>query len=144
MAMESLTTQDTNWAWPGNLDSITDVQSYAQHLVTQDFMKAPDAVKIFNGGGLPPGSYTDTTVTITSSNNPFRFYKVTDTDPNVCVFITTKNYTFNSPLSKDIKPFGDVGFVVMRKGGDGVIFRKQQATATNLVGVLPVNSTPIE
>ena len=145
MAMEQLTTGDTNWAWLGDLPYITDVQSYANHLVTNDFIKAPDAVRIFNGGGLPIGSFASNSVTITSSNSPFKFYKVKDIDPNVTVFITTRNYTYNTPLDGSLKPFGDVGFVVMRKGGDGAIFRKAQAKATNLIGGTPEgNTTPFQ
>jgi prepilin-type N-terminal cleavage/methylation domain-containing protein len=145
MAMEQLTTGDTNWAWLGDLPNITDVQSYANHLVTNDFMNAADAVRVFNGGGLPPGSFASNSVTISSANSPFKFYLVKDIDPNVTVFITTRNYTYNSPLDSSIKPFGDVGFVVMRKGGDGAIFRKAQATATNLIGSTPSgNATPFE
>ena len=145
MAMEQLSTGDTNWAWLGDLSGISDVQSYANHLVSNDFMKPADAVKVFNGGGLPPGSFASNSVTISSSNSPFKFYQVKDVDPNVTVFITTRNYTYNSPLDASTKPFGDVGFMVMRKGGDGAIFRKAQATATNLIGSVPEgNSTPFQ
>ena len=137
MAMEQLTTGDTNWAWLGDLPNINDVQTYANHLVTNDFMKAADAVKVFNGGGLPRGTFENNSVTISSSNSPFNFYRVKDVDANVTVFITSRNYSYNSPLDASTKPFGDAGFMVMRKGGDGAIFRKTQATDTNLVGSLP-------
>lgn len=144
MAMESISTGDTNWAWLGDLPSISSIQTYAQHLVTQDFLKPADAVKVFSGGGMRPGSFTDTTVTINAENCPLVFYKVKDTDPNVTLFITTRNYTYNTVLSPENKPFGDVGFIAFRKGGDGSVFRKGQATATNLIGLLPEgDSSPI-
>jgi len=137
MAMEQLSTGDTNLAWVGDLPNINDVQSYANHLVLYDFLKPADAVKVFNGGGMPLGSYESNSVSISSKNCPFKFYKVKDTDPNVTLFITTLNYSYASPLTSSIKPFGDSGFVALRKGGDGAIFRKQQFNETNLIGAVP-------
>jgi prepilin-type N-terminal cleavage/methylation domain-containing protein len=143
MAMESVNTGDTNWAWLGDLATVTDVQSYATLLVSNDFLKPADAVKVFAAGGVPPGTATSNSVTLTSTNTGFKFYKVKDADANITVFITSKNYTYNTELSSSSKPFGDAGFMVMRKGGDAALFRKSQATATNLVGELPAgNTTP--
>ena len=143
MAMESINTGDTNWGWLGDLSAVTDVQSYASLLVTNDFLKAADAVKVFAAGGVTPGTASSNSVTLTSTNTAFKFYKVKDTDANVTVYISSKNYTYNTDLDSSLKPFGDAGFMVMRKGGDASVFRKAQAKATNLVGELPTgNATP--
>ena len=43
--------------------------------------------------------------------------------------------TFGTAPTADSKPFGDKGFVVFRKSGDGAVYKNQQATNTNLLGV---------
>ena len=49
-------------------------------------------------------------------------------------------------LSAAAQPFGDKGFVVIHKGGDGAAFKKQQATSKTLLGRMPddtgASSTP--
>jgi prepilin-type N-terminal cleavage/methylation domain-containing protein len=136
MAMEGVTTGDTNWTWLGDQESVSSVQTFASWLVTNGFMHGKDAVKVFTTAGILPGSADSNSVTIGDVNTGFRFYKVKDSDPNISVFITTKNYTYGQELGTN-KPFADAGFAVFRKGGDGAVFRKVQATATNLVGELP-------
>jgi hypothetical protein len=54
-------------------------------------------------------------------------------------YITTANYTNGQPLSPVAKPFGDKGFVVFKKGGDGAVFLQAQATNTTL---LPATNFP--
>ena len=141
MAMESVSTGDTNLGWLGNLSNVSSVQTYASHLVSNDYLKPADAVKVFSVPTITPGTYTETGVTIGNENTGFTFYKVSDNDANVSVFITTKNYTYGADLDNSKKPFGDAAFVVFRKGGDGAVFRKGQATNTNLIGPIPTNNT---
>ena len=142
MALESVTTGDTNLGWLGDLTTVTDVQSYADLFVKSDFLKPNDAIKIFAVPTITPGSAASNSVTIGTDNTGFKFYKVGDSDANVSVFITTKNYTYNAPLGSTNKPFGEGAFVVLRKGGDGAVYRKPQATLTNIIGPLPTNATP--
>jgi prepilin-type N-terminal cleavage/methylation domain-containing protein len=142
MAMESVSTGDTNLGWLGDLSSVSDVQSYASLFVSNDYLKPMDAVKVFSVPSITPGTATSNSVTIGTANTGFTFYKVGDSDANVSVFITTKNYTYNTALSSSAKPFGDSAFMVMHKGGDGAIYRKAQATLTNLIGPQPINTTP--
>jgi len=143
MALEAITTGDTNYGWVGDL-GLSSVQDFVNRLVTNDFIHPKDAVKIFSCPGITPGVATSNSVTISSTNTGFSIYQVKDKDPGVTVFITTKNYTWGQPLSKDAKPFGDIGFVVQRKSGDATVFRKSQATQTNLLGELPTdNPTPL-
>ena len=141
MAMESVSTGDTNLGWLGDLSSVTDVQTYASLLVSNDYLKPADAVKVFSVPSITPGTVSGTGVTIGTANTGFTFYKVGDNDANVSVFITTKNYIYDTDLDSTRKPFGDAAFMVMRKGGDGAIYRKAQAKLTNLIGPQPTNTT---
>ena len=144
MATEGFTTGDTNWTWLGDQTNISTVGDFASWIVTNGFMHGKDAVKVFAVPGVPPGTGSSNTVTITTSNTGFKFYKAKDTDPSVTVFITSKNYTYNTDLSKDSKPFGDAGFMVLRRGGDAAVYRPVQSKQTNLIGELPVtDQTPL-
>jgi hypothetical protein len=50
------------------------------------------------------------------------------------VFLTTANWTNGQPLGQDAKPYGNKGFVVFRKGGDGAILLPKQYNSTNVIG----------
>jgi hypothetical protein len=41
----------------------------------------------------------------------------------------SSNYVYDTPLNPSSVPFGDAGFVVIRKSGDVGIYKKNQATA---------------
>jgi len=67
-----------------------------------------------------------------------RLYAVTDNSPTNAVLLTSANF-MNTPtggeaLNPSAKPFGDKGFVVFRKGGDGAVLRPNQVGQTNLIG----------
>ncbi len=65
-----------------------------------------------------------------------KVYKVKEADASNTIFAVTSNYTYNKALTAAEVPYGDKGFVVMRKGGDASIFRKNQATQANTGGDL--------
>ena len=140
---DALTTGDTNLGWPGDLSSMSTVQDFATLLINGGYMHPKDAVKVFSVAGITPGTASSNSVTITLANTGFNIYKIKDTDPSVAIFITTKNYTLGQPLTKDTKPFGDVGFVTLRKGGDASVYKNAQSTNMALVGELPSNQTPL-
>ena len=145
MAMEGVTTGDTNWTWVGDQTNISSVNAFASWLVTNGFLNGKDAAKVFATAGVIKSDVASSnTVTINPENTGFKFYKVKDADPGVTIFITTKNYTYNTDLSSTTKPFGDAGFVVLQKSGDGNVYRKVQAKQTNLFGELPPSDqTPL-
>ena len=142
-ASDAASTGSTNFGWPGDVSNISSVQNFADMLMSNDFLKAQDVAKIFSCAGMTPAVATTNTVTLGAQNVGFSIYKVQDTDPGVTVFVTTKNYTYGSALTTNI-PFKDNGFVVLRKAGDGAVYKKTQAQETNLLGTLPVaNQTPL-
>ena len=67
-----------------------------------------------------------------------RAYAVTDDSPSNAVLLTSSNFT-NTPtggeaLNPSAKPFGNKGFVLFRKGGDGGVYLPKQIGQTNLIG----------
>jgi hypothetical protein len=60
-----------------------------------------------------------------------KVYKVKDADAANTIFTATKNYTYDTALASATSPFDDKGFVVVRKGGDASILRKNNAIATS-------------
>ncbi len=69
-----------------------------------------------------------------SGKSALKVYKVSDTDASNTIFSVSANYNYNTSLTPTTAPYGDKGFVVMRKGGDAAIFRKNQATVTGWSG----------
>jgi len=159
MVQDGSTTGDAKYGWPGDLANSTDsatkvttVADYVQRLVDNDYLK-PGDLKVFAAPGVTPwsGSYTPPaasgsagTLSPTFDGDKhcaFKIYKVTDKDSSNALFMATKNFTYSSDQAKAIRadtvPFGDKGFVVFRKGGDGISFKKQQATSKQLIGCPP-------
>jgi hypothetical protein len=67
---------------------------------------------------------------------------VSESDPGTTVFAFTKNYTYGSDIEKGTTttPFKDNGFVVIRKGGDGAVYKISQGDETDQIGQLPGGS----
>jgi prepilin-type N-terminal cleavage/methylation domain-containing protein len=143
-AADALTTGSTNFGWPGDVtNSVTDVQTYVNMLVGNDYFKPQEAVKIFSVAGIRPGTVSATNATLTLVNCAFSIYKVQDSDSGTTLFASTKNYTYNTALSTNI-PFKDSGFVALRKGGDGAVYKKTQYNETNSIGARPTATEPLQ
>ena len=96
--------------------------------------------KVFAAPGIQPW---DGSGQFNSRNSAFKIYKVTDNDSDSTILLATKNYTYNQNLNDpQAKPYGDKGFVVVRKGGDGTAYKKQQGENTIQIGTLPGESDP--
>lgn len=129
MALDGTTTGDTNLAWPGSQGTpgwarwaTVIVPSY---LNTNDFNKLLSAPGVTRGASVTPSTTTPSALNV---------FDVTEESPGDSIFITTANYTFNTALNSTNKPYGNKGFVVFRKGGDGAILLTGQATNMTLVG----------
>ncbi len=73
----------------------------------------------------------------------FTIYAVTDDDPIDTIFISTKNWHGPSaPLSKE--PFGNKSFALIRKAGDGQVYRALDATNSNIGGRGTYNFLPLQ
>jgi prepilin-type N-terminal cleavage/methylation domain-containing protein len=132
MALDGLTTGDTNLAWPGDLPAPT-FAKWAEALINGAYLKTNDFAKLVSAAGkvAPPGSIP------TADQSALIAYQVQENSEGSTVFLSTANYDFSSggtTLNASNKPYGDKGFVIFHKAGDGAVFLPRQATNSALVG----------
>ncbi len=158
MATDGSTNSDPNLSWPGDDATLTTLQTYVQKLVQNDYLKPGDVQKILTAPGTnavvdsSSGGGTGGTTTVTlSGKSGLKVYKVREPDASNTIFAASANYTYNTALDASKVPYGDKGFIIVRKGGDASIYRKNQATNANTggdikkfqnsIGVLPSPAT---
>ena len=136
MALDGSTNSDPNLAWPGDYSTgVASLQDYCTKLVANDYLKASDLPKILSAPGAAcaataSGSGSSTTVSLTGTSG-LKVYPVTAADGSNVIFVVTSNYTYNTDFTASTAvPYGDKGFVVVRKGGDAAVLRKNNAKAT--------------
>jgi len=129
MALDGTTTGDTNLAWPGTRDGT--FTTWAHNIVpsyigTNDFSRLISGMK---GAVAYP----------TENTNSILVYGVTEEQDGSYVFLTSANFTNTpaggAPLLPGAQPYGDKGFAVFRKGGDGAILLPNQVGDTNVIGL---------
>src|SRR6266446_9153808 len=138
MALDGNVNADVNYNWPGDYNpAIVSLQVYSSRLVTNQYLKTGDLAKLLSGPGAIVGatSVTDATtgvVTVTLTGTPgLKVYEIHDGDSANTIFAASANYTYNTALPAATSPFGDKGFVVIRKGGDCLSLRKNNALAAS-------------
>jgi hypothetical protein len=57
-----------------------------------------------------------------------KVYRATGADSSDTIFAASSNYVYGTPLDAKVVPFGDAGFVAVRKSGDAGVYKKGQAT----------------
>jgi prepilin-type N-terminal cleavage/methylation domain-containing protein len=130
MALDGMTTGDTNLAWPG--DSKVTFQGWANalidgaYLTTNDFAKLVSAPGKQNGPGAIPSA----------ADSAIIAYAVAENSEGGTVFLSTANYEYsaNGGNLTTNAPYGKKGFVIFRKGGDGAVYLPKQATNTAIIG----------
>jgi prepilin-type N-terminal cleavage/methylation domain-containing protein len=137
MALDGTTTGDTNIGWPGDIS--TTWAGWATNVVngymgTNDFAKMVSAPGIVAPPNTSPSGFT------AGNTRAIVLYPVRETNDSATVLFTSANFTNNnsggSPLLATAKPYGNKGFIVFRKGGDGSILQARQtgSTFTNIIG----------
>src|SRR3984893_16788763 len=137
MALDGSANADANLAWPGDYSSgVTTLKDYVEKLVQNDYLKASDIAKILSApgatcGATSSGSGSSTTVTL-SGPSGLKVYPVKSADASNVIFAVTSNYDYDTDFtSSSGVPYGDKGFVVVRKGGDAAVLRKNNAKHTS-------------
>jgi len=160
MSTDRISTGDSSIGWPGDLlasGTIKNTSDFVAVLVQNNYLKAGD-LKVFAAAGVSPynGSFNpgangaigtfnpefNTSPTGANNNCAYTIYAVQEADPSNSIFLVTNNAainvtgstTCNFNLTASTTPFGNKGFVVFHRGGDGVILNGNQAGKTNLVG----------
>src|SRR5438445_9471843 len=139
MALDGNFNANVNYQWPGDYTAptITTLSAYSSKLVTNQYLKVGDLAKLLSGPGAIVGATgsTDATTgitTVTLTGTPgLKVYEIHDGDSGNTIFAVSNNYTYNTALPAATSPFGDKGFVVMRKGGDALSLRRNNALAAS-------------
>lgn len=137
-AADAFTTQSTSFGWPGDVNpQIKDGTALSQMLIENGYLEPQDAAKVFAAGEIR--AMPNPTTSIDTEFIAFEFQPVSESDPGTTIFAFTKNYTYGEDIEKgsDNEPFKDHGFVVMRKGGDGAVYKRTQGDETDQIGQLP-------
>ena len=152
MSTDRVSTGDSSIGWPGDLmasgSSVSKVSDYVKVLVDNNYLKAGD-LKVFAAAGVTPYSGGDLTSTQfyadpTNANNncAYTIFAVSEADSSSAIFLVTNNATIKVSsstactfdLTATKTPFGDKGYVLFHRGGDGMILNKTQAGKANLQG----------
>lgn len=126
MAMDAFTTGEGP-GWPGDGDGASSWGAFCESLVEGKYLTESDIRKIVSAPGVnnpadsfPPG------------RSGLQVYAVRENDPGDAIFVSTYNWTGFSELQPEATPFGDKGFVIFRKGGDGNVYTARQATSQSI------------
>src|SRR5260370_36160783 len=146
MALDGNTNADINYNWPGDYTpAVTTLSAYSSRLVTNQYLKTGDLAKLLSGPGAIVGATSTTdaagTTTVVLTGTPgLKVYRILDGDSANTILAISANYTYNTALPTATSPFGDKGFVVIRKGGDCLSLRKNNALAANYPNVAAFQS----
>jgi type II secretory pathway pseudopilin PulG len=129
MATDGVAKADSTRAWPGDYPA-NSLAEYCGKLVQNDYLRPADLERMLSGPGAsctaamsgPPATLQ------LSGKSALKIYRVTGSDPSHAIFAASANYVYDTALDPKAVPFGDIGFVVIRKGGDARIFSKGQTT----------------
>jgi type II secretory pathway pseudopilin PulG len=130
MATDGAANSDANLAWPGDYP-VNSLAEYAGKLVEKDYLKPADLQRMLSAPGAActiTASGLPVTTTLTGKS-ALKIYKVKRTDLSNTIFAASSNYIYDTELNSTVEPFGDAGFVVVRKSGDAGVYKKRQATA---------------
>jgi prepilin-type N-terminal cleavage/methylation domain-containing protein len=141
MANDGAATGSSGLAWPGDLitanvlTATSTVVDYANVLVANGYIRAGDAIKLFNAPGSgftavvasgPPES-----LTTPGGTASIKVYDVLESDVSNAIFCVSHNYSYDTNLTAPSVPYGIKGFITVKKGGDAAIFRAGQAVNNN-------------
>jgi prepilin-type N-terminal cleavage/methylation domain-containing protein len=143
MSNDGAATGSSGLAWPGDLavaggplnGAGTTLVDYANILIANGYIRAGDALKLFNAPGAaftatvnsgPPES-----LITPGGTAAIKVYDVLESDVANAIFCVTRNYIYDTDLAAPSIPYGIKGFITVKKGGDAAIFRAGQAVNTN-------------
>jgi type II secretory pathway pseudopilin PulG len=129
MATDGAAKFDSNRAWPGDYPA-NSLAEYGNKLIQNDYVKPADLQRLLSAPGAecaaimsgPPATL------MLSGKTALKLYKVKRSDPSDTIFAASSNYVYDTPLNSKTAPFGEAGFVIVRKSGDAGVYKKSQAT----------------
>lgn len=150
MATDGAASKHVNYKWPGDYTvGVATLADYSTKLVQNGYLKPDDLERILSASGarcsVKTSESTPGAVSL-SGRSALKIYKIKTGDPSTAIFAASTNYLYDTDLAADAVPFGDKGFIIMRKGGDAGVYKKNQATTAgwgsaaefqNKIGRLP-------
>jgi prepilin-type N-terminal cleavage/methylation domain-containing protein len=142
MANDGAATGSAGLAWPGDLatggylPAGSNLVTYANILLSNGYLRAGDAIKLFNapgaafGAGIAAGPPEQLIAPFTGTAS-LKVYPVLDSDVANAIFCVSNNYVYDTALAGAGIPYGTKGFITIKKGGDAAVFRSGQAVNTN-------------
>lgn len=131
MALDSETEKNTNIGWPGDIGG--SFSNWTAQLVKGNYLSREDLGKLLSA----PGVKVSANDPLTNNRTAVLVYAVSEVTDGTVVFLSSANFTNNLTggiLDPAGKPFGNKGFVVFHKAGDGAILQPRQAGMTNIIG----------
>lgn len=124
MAADASSTGDTNLGWPA--DTGGSWSKWATALIEGGYMNTNDFAKMLSAPGIIRSTNT---AIATAGSNALSVLNVGESSTMQAVFIRSANFVTpgTAPLPT-AKPFGNKAFIVLRKGGDGAVFKGFQGT----------------
>jgi len=131
MSNDGTATGDSTLAWPGDMTGgpPATLAAYCDLLVSKGYLKAGDLGKLLNAPGATCTVTAGPPVAL-AGTSALKVYPVKDSDPAIAIFSVSRNYIYDTAIVGTDVPYGTKGFVVMRKGGDGAVFKAGQAVDT--------------
>ncbi len=133
MALDSVTTGETNIGWPGEIGG--SFSNWTRALVAGGYLSTNDLCKLLSG----PGKIVRTNALPTDmGKSAVLVYAVRSESPENAVLFSSANFT-NTPeggeaLAADARPYGNKLFIVFRKNGEGGILRPKHVGDSNVIG----------
>ena len=134
------TTAGSGAAWTvGSDGSQLGVDSFSQELITGKYLTDSDLRKLYAAPGvIIPANAT----TFNASDIAFKIIQTQESSPSDQPFVITKNWEAGALTTN--APYGDKGFIVFRKGGDGGTYsRPADATNPSVVSTNYSNLKPL-
>lgn len=126
-----------SWTTGTNGETLT-VSSFSQALIDGKYLSGSDLKKIY----AAPGVLVNNT-NFTATGIAFAIMETSESTPSDEPFVITRNWQ-NGELTTNA-PYGEKGFVVFRKGGDGGTYsRPTDATNTSVVSTNYSNLQPLQ
>ncbi|MFV0338216.1 MAG: type II secretion system protein [Chthoniobacterales bacterium] len=144
MSLDSFTAGDgPSWTTTNGTAFFPTAQAFFDALVENNYLTANDVKKLVSAPGVAAATVSGSNVTVGTTQGAFKFFQISEASPSDAAFVVTKNWD-NGSMTEDA-PYGEKGFIVFRKGGDGSTYtRKQDASNSNNFGASYTNLTMIE
>lgn len=134
-------TSGEGWSWTYNgTNPAASVNDFLQALITNKYLSEPEVRKLMTAPGVVPpadGKFNAQSIA-------FKIFLTMDSAPSENPFVVTKNWVdIETGLNKELNPYGNKGFIVMKKGGDGASYtRPSDAVSTNIFTTNKLTNIP--